>query len=219
MGLWTKFLNRSKRKEIKKLPKIHRDTRKLQDRYPNYTFGMGTYGMPKVHDWNEGSTLKVGAFTSIAGNVDIFLGGHHRTDWISCYPFPVYMEEAAHIEDFGGTNGDVIIGNDSWICSNVTILSGVTIGDGAIVAAGSIVTKDVEPYSIVAGNPARHIKWRFDEDTIDTLLKSKWWTWPEAEIRKISPLLCSNDIKAFKEYCQNRQKEDLSPSSSHTGKS
>jgi chloramphenicol O-acetyltransferase type B len=127
--------------------------------------------LPEIHDWREGSTLRIGRYCSIAGNVQIFLGGLHRTDWISTFPFPAFIEEAAGIEDYDGTRGDVEIGNDVWLCSGCTILSGVTIGDGAVVACGSIVTRDVEPYSVVAGNPARHVRWRFPEEQRQALLE------------------------------------------------
>lgn len=199
-----KLLSRNARKKMRQTPKLNRATQRLRDCYPSYSFGDGTYGMPEVHDWNEGSTLRVGAYTSIASGVEIFLGGHHRTDWISCYPFPAKVDEASHIPDYGGTNGDVEIGSDCWICTNVVILSGVTIGDGAVVAAGAVVTKDVPAYAVVGGNPAQFIKWRFEEDQREMLQKSQWWTWPESEIRACSPLLCSGDFEQFKRYIESR---------------
>ncbi len=205
MKFLKKIFDRSSRKAIKKLPKIHRATKRLQDRYPLYSFGTGTYGLPEIHDWNEGSTLLVGAYTSIAGGVEIYLGGHHRIDWISCYPFPAKIEKVSNIKDFGGTNGDVVIGNDCWICSNVMILSGVTIGDGAVIAAGTVVSKNVPAYAVMAGNPARQIKWRFDEDTRKLLQCSAWWTWPESEIRDVAHMLCSNDLVEFSRYLEQRQ--------------
>ncbi|MOA13673.1 Chloramphenicol acetyltransferase [compost metagenome] len=131
--------------------------------------------MPIVHDWSEGSTLKIGKYCSIANNVQILLGGQHRIDWISSFPFPAYLPEAAHIKEFGGTRGDVVIGNDVWLCTDCTILSGVTVGHGAVVACGAVVTRNVEPYSIVAGNPAKHIRWRFDEAARQALLDAAWW--------------------------------------------
>jgi chloramphenicol O-acetyltransferase type B len=160
--------------------------------------------MPQVHDWNEGTTLKVGAYSSLAGNVQIYLGGHHRTDWVSCFPFPAFVEEAAHIEDYAGTRGDVVIGSDVWICSNSIILSGVTIGHGAVIANGSVVTRDVVPYAVVAGNPAQQVRWRFAEEQRQALLETSWWDWPEAEVRAVAPLLCSADITAFLDHAHRR---------------
>lgn len=187
-----------------KTPKFYRGQEKFRKRYPGYSIGLGSYGLPIVHDWQEGTTLSIGAFTSIADDVHIFLGGHHRTDWISSYPFPAFLEEARNIPDFGGTRGDVRIGNDVWLASGCTILSGVTVGDGAVVAARSIVTRDVAPYAIVAGNPARVIGWRFDEETRKALLAAAWWTWPEQEIRAIAPLLCSDRTAELLTYGERR---------------
>lgn len=186
------------------LPKLHRAQHKFRVRYPDYSIGVGTYGMPIVHDWQEGTTLSIGAYTSIAKDVHIFLGGHHRTDWISCFPFPAFIEEAANIQGYGGTRGDVMIGNDVWLAFGCTILSGVTIGDGAVVAARSVVTRCVAPYQIVAGNPAKPIGWRFDEETRSALLTSRWWSWPEEEIRTVSGLLCSDRIDEFLKYACER---------------
>ena len=89
------------------------------------------------------------------------------------------------------------IGNDVWIGMNAMILSGVKIGDGAVVGAGSVVTKDVEPYAVVAGNPAREIRKRFDDQTISELLKANWWDWDIQKIRENVPYLLSNNVKKF----------------------
>jgi acetyltransferase-like isoleucine patch superfamily enzyme len=160
--------------------------------------------MPIVHDWSEGTNLIIGAYTSIADDVHIFLGGHHRTDWISCFPFPAFIEEAKQVTEFGGTRGHVTIGNDVWLASGCTILSGVVVGDGAVVAARAVVARNVPPYAIVAGNPAKIIGWRFDEKTREALSASAWWLWPEGEVRQISPLLCSDKLDEFFAYVQRR---------------
>lgn len=189
----------------KKTPKFYRGQEKFANRYPDYEIGVGTYGLPKVHDWHEGTTLRIGAYTSISDDVHVFLGGQHRTDWVSCYPFPAFVEEARNIGDFGGSRGDVRIGNDVWLASGCTILSGVTVGDGAVVAARAVVSRDVAPYSIVAGNPARHVRYRFDQEVRDALLESAWWDWPEAEVRNIVHLLCSSDPAQFLAYAEARK--------------
>jgi acetyltransferase-like isoleucine patch superfamily enzyme len=173
----------------------------MQDnpQYSNYTIGRFTYGDPLVLEWGEGMTLKVGSFCSISANVTILLGGNHRGDWITTFPFNVIFEEFTHIEGHPSSNGNVIIGNDVWIALNALILSGVTIGDGAIIAANSVVTKDIEPYTIVGGNPAKKIKNRFDNKTIEDLLKIKWWDWELEKIKSIIPLMLSTDTQAFLE--------------------
>lgn len=191
-----------------KAPRLYRDQERFRQRYPSYEIGIGTYGMPVVHDWHEGSTLKIGNYCSIANNVQILLGGLHRTDWISTFPFPAYMEEAAHIKNYGGSKGDVTIGSDVWLCTDCTILSGVTIGHGAVIACGAVVTKNVEPYSIVAGNPARHVRWRLEPQQRKALLEICWWDWPEQKVRQNVAKICSADIDLLLEQIKN---ENLKP--------
>jgi len=179
-----------KRKKIKK---------SLQELYPQYQFGRETYGDPKVRSWGEGATLKVGSFTSIASGVQIFLGGEHRLDWVTTFPFNVLWEGAKDISGHPKTKGDVLIGNDVWIATEAVIMSGVTIGDGAVIGARSVVTKDVRPYTIVAGNPAIAVKQRFDDETIQRLLDIKWWSWSDSKIIEALPLLLNNEIDNFLE--------------------
>lgn len=182
-----------------------RQQAKFFKRYPNYAIGRASYGLPIVHDNHEGTTLKIGAYCSIASNVQIFLGGQHRIDWVSSYPFPFFFQmEAGFKKTAGGSRGDVIIGSDVWLCANCIILSGVTIGHGAVIANGAIISRDVEPYAVMAGNPAKLIKWRFDESTRTALLESKWWEWPEDEINKILDKLCSDDLTDFINYSRTR---------------
>lgn len=166
---------------------------KVEEKYRD-SIGDFTYGCPTILDWHEGASLTIGKFCSIADNVTIFLGGEHRTDWITTYPFSALVEEwpaASHIQGHPKTKGDVIIGNDVWIGRDAVIMSGVSIGDGAVNGARAVVIKHVDPYSIVAGNPARHIKNRFSDDVIKKLLELKWWNWSEAQIVKKLPMLLS----------------------------
>jgi len=176
----------------------------LRERYPRYVIGRGTYGWLKVIDAGEGATLKIGAFCSIAKGVTLLLGGEHHTEWISTYPFPALWRAARHIPGHPKTKGDVIIGNDVWIGQAATILSGVTIGDGAVIAAGALVAKNVEPYTIVGGNPARIIRKRFAADVIAQLEKIKWWEWSDAEIERALPLLLSPNVGELMRYAENR---------------
>lgn len=160
--------------------------------------GKWTYGEPFVIDWEEGTKVKIGKYCSIAGGVTILLGGNHRTDWVTTFPFSVYWHKVAgHIQGHLTTKGNVIIGNDVWIGWGAMILSGVTIGDGAVIGANALVTKNVPPYAIVGGNPAKIIKYRFDEDTINKLLAIAWWDWSEDKIASALPFMLTNDINDF----------------------
>lgn len=203
--MWFKELlsaYRENRKVKKLLNKPYRSQQRFKRLYPRYQIGPHTYGTPSVKNPHPAANLSIGDYCSIANNVKIYLGGIHRTDWVTSYPFPSFFSEASGIKDSCLTKGDVLIGNDVWLCANAVILSGVTIGDGAVVANSAVVTKDVPPYAVVAGNPAKVIKTRFDEPTIQWLLTVKWWSWSEDEVKRAIPLLCSHDIAAFKAYCE-----------------
>jgi len=167
--------------------------------------GEYTYGNPKIYYWGENKKLIVGKFCSIGSNVKIMLGGEHRTDWITTYAFSQIFKEFNYIKGHPKSRGDVIIGNDVWIGIGVLILSGVKIGDGAVIGANSFVTKDVEPYSIVAGNPAKLIRKRFDKKTIEKLLEIKWWDWSFDRIRKNIDYLLDSDINAFIEHVNQEE--------------
>lgn len=164
------------------------------------SFGEYSYAAPILAIWGGETYYTVGKFCSIAGNLVIMLGGNHRVDWISTYPFMAFTHQfpnASNIQGHPATKGNVIIGNDVWIGNNVTIMSGVTIGDGAVIGAHSVVAKNIPPYAIAVGNPARVVKYRFDANTIEQLLKLQWWNWPIEKIRKNVHLLCSHNIQNF----------------------
>ena len=199
MEIWYRLFS-----QFKKMPRFNRDQVRYRKIYPQFQFGSYTYGLPDVRHWDKVSMLRVGSYCSIARNVQVFLGGNHRTDWISTYPFPFFYPEKTDIKDFSLSRGDINIGSDVWLCHDCTILSGVNIGHGAVVANGAVVTKDVPPYSIVGGNPAKHIRWRFDETTRAALLNSAWWDWPDSELLKIIDLLCSDNITEFLKYVDSR---------------
>lgn len=157
--------------------------------------GAWTYGRPKVRFPESGAKLTIGRYGSIADGVEILLGGNHRTDWVTTYPFPEWPDlwpGAAGIGGSHATRGDVSIGHDVWLGSQCMVLSGVTIGTGAVVAARAVVTRDVPPYAIVGGNPARVIRLRFDEATIAALLASRWWALPRETVVELLPLLMSD---------------------------
>lgn len=166
----------------------------LARRY-GFSIGEHSYGRPKVRFANSGCRLTIGRYCSIADKVEILLGGNHRTDWVSTYPFGAFPDiwpEAP--QDFHASRGDVVIGSDVWLGSGAMILSGVTIGHGAVIAAHAVVTRDVPPYAIVGGNPAKVIRLRFTPERIANLLTTAWWDLPPAEVGRLVPLLQSGRL-------------------------
>lgn len=165
--------------------------------FQQYKIGRGTYGRPRVLSWGEGATLKIGSFTSIAEGVEILLGGEHRPDWVTTYPFNELWDCARGHKGHPMTRGDVVIGSDVWIGRGALIRSGVQIGDGAVIGARSVVTRSVTPYTVVAGNPAREVRLRFSPRVIEALLEIRWWDWPDECIVEAMPLLLSDDLDGF----------------------
>ncbi len=160
------------------------------------SFGRFTYGYQRVtvKQWDEGAALRVGSFCSIAENVTIFLGGNHRVDWMTTYPFGhIFVDElgGAGLVGHPATKGDVEIGSDVWIGHGATIMSGIKVGHGAVIAVNATVVKDVAPYEIVGGNPAGHLKFRFDEELRALLLALSWWELPVEDVRRLAWSLSS----------------------------
>lgn len=143
--------------------------------------------------------LIIGKFCSIAcGAKFIFTSANHTMDSLSTYPFPLFYEEwdlpVSEITSAWDNKGDIVIGNDVWIGYEAVILSGVHIGDGAIIGTRAVVTKDVEPYTIVGGVPAKPIRKRFGQETVEKLETLRWWDLPPDEIRALLPLIRRGDI-------------------------
>lgn len=154
--------------------------------------GRFTYGFENVsiRQWGEGAALRIGSFCSLASSITIFLGGNHRTDWITTFPFGhIFGDElgGGNIVGHPSTRGDVNIGHDVWIAHGVTVMSGVNIGHGAVLAANATVVKDVAPYAIVGGNPARLLRQRFSDEIIELLLQLRWWEFPNEVVRTLAP--------------------------------
>lgn len=148
-----------------------------------------------------GDRLIIGKFCSIASDVKFIMnGGNHRTDWFTNYPFPVFGHgwETVMPEEWPH-KGDTVIGNDVWVGYGATLMPGVRVGDGAIIASKAVVTKSVEPYTVVGGNPARDIRQRFDESTIQTLLELQWWHWDIEKITRNLTAICGSDLEKLRE--------------------
>jgi acetyltransferase-like isoleucine patch superfamily enzyme len=158
--------------------------------------GKHTYGIYGIYtkSWGEGAHLFIGSLCSLRANLKVYLGGNHRTDWITSFPFgyihnDIFPSGLEHAQDHPASKGHVIIENDEWIGESTTIMSGVRVGSGSVVAANSVVTKDVKPYTIVGGNPARLIKLRFPFDIVQQLLDLQWWHYSDDKMNRIVPLL------------------------------
>lgn len=148
--------------------------------------------------------LIIEKFCSIAcGAKFLFNSANHRIASLSTYTFPLFFEEwgleKENVAQAWDQKGDIIIGNDVWIGYEAVILPGVTIGDGAVIGCRAVVTKDVPPYTIVGGVPAKPIRKRFDEETIKELQKIKWWDWPEEKIAGKIPAIQAGDLEELRE--------------------
>ena len=160
--------------------------------------GTGTYGWQGIiiHGGSP-PTLEIGNYSSIGPDVEVFLAADHRADWVTTYPFTAFHAGARGVPGSPSAKGGVVIGSDVWIGAGVAILSGVTVGNGAVVGARAVVTKDVPPFGVVVGNPARVVKHRFDEATVVRLMAAAWWSWPREQVDATVPLLASGNIGAF----------------------
>ena len=155
-----------------------------------------------LFNWPEfGDKLIIGKFCSIASGVRFLMGSaNHRISSVSTYPFHVFggfwaENTPPHLDQLP-FKGDTVIGNDVWIGRKSFFLPGVKVGDGAIIAARSVVTRNVEPYTVVGGNPARTIRKRFDEELIDLLLALRWWDFDPERLANFLPVLCDSNLEA-----------------------
>lgn len=184
--------------------------------HPNISVGRYSYysGYYHRHSFEEcaryllpdegADRLIIGSFCSIGSGAAFIMAGNqrHRNEWISTFPF-YWMSD---VPDFDGAAngylpaGDTIIGNDVWIGSEAIIMPGIRIGDGAVIGTRALVTRDVEPYSIVGGNPAKTIRKRLDDRQIELLLQIKWWDWPDEQLKPVMPILTSGDVDALHQY-------------------
>jgi acetyltransferase-like isoleucine patch superfamily enzyme len=178
------------------LGEAYAELRHLQ-RIGRVVLGPETYGYPTVMVFDRGTEcLRAGSYCSLNGT--FILGGMHGVDRVTTYPHRInWKMEGAGQDGIPIPTGDTVVGSDVWTCAGTTFLPGVKLGDGVIVGAGAVVTKDVPPYAIVAGNPARIVRYRFDEEQIAALLEIRWWDWPKDKVREAVPLLAAQDVDAF----------------------
>jgi virginiamycin A acetyltransferase len=178
----------------------------------DYTYGADKINLKKFgpvtgpYEWSD-SKLIIGKFCSIGLGCNVYLNENHRHDWVSTYPFGATRSSMRSFKKINKSlansgimskgRGNVVIGNDVWLGENVTIMSGVTIGNGAVLATNAHVVKDVAPYSIVGGNPAKHLKYRFSEEQINQLLQIQWWDWPIEKIDNHVSFIQSDNIDEF----------------------
>ncbi len=177
--------------------------------HPNISVGVFSYysGYHHAHSFEQCvryldrkrkdvDKLIIGNYCSIGSGAVFMMAGNqgHRTDWISTFPFYYQANIFKKAKNPYQKMGNTIIGHDVWIGSEAMIMAGVTIGSGAVIASRAMVTKDVEPYAVVGGNPAKVIKYRFASDEIEKLLSLKWWDWSEEQIKEQMGLLCGGEV-------------------------
>jgi carbonic anhydrase/acetyltransferase-like protein (isoleucine patch superfamily) len=157
---------------------------------PRITLGRGSYCAepPEVVAYAERSHIWVGRYSSIAKGVRFIIDAEHDTRWVTTSLGPGYTSR---------TKGDVLVGSDVWVGAFATVLSGVTIGDGAVVGAAAVVARDVPPYAVVVGNPARVVRYRFPPETVARLLAIRWWDWPEERVAAAAGLIWSDRVDEF----------------------
>jgi acetyltransferase-like isoleucine patch superfamily enzyme len=161
--------------------------------------GAHTYGPFTVHAGHgDRARLCIGAYTSIADGVEFALGGNHRADWVSTYPFRIrFGLPGAHDDGHPRPERDIVVGSDVWLGHDALVLPGAAIGDGAVVGARAVVTKEVRPYAIVVGSPAREVRRRFDDDQVQALLRIRWWDWPDDVVLERVAQLSGGDVDGF----------------------
>ena len=165
---------------------------------PNIKVGDYTYGIPNISAYTSKYSIEIGRFCSIAQGVTLIVGGMHNYHHVSQYGVLEQLKQTFNYLDYQDKPVKPIrIGNDVWIGQGATIMQGVNIGDGAVIGAKAVITKDIPPYAIVVGNPARIIKYRFEPETIEALMRIKWWNWPIEKIVENFPLIMSDKIPEF----------------------
>jgi hypothetical protein len=153
------------------------------------------HGYPQIH-WREGDTARVvvGPFSGIGEGAHFFTGSLHHVEWVTTFAIRAQWGLPGAEADAPFSRGDIVLGADVWVGYGALLLSGVTVGHGAVIGAGAVVAKDVRPFAIVVGNPAREIRRRFTDEQVEGLLRVKWWEWPDDMIVEHADLLCSEGV-------------------------
>jgi acetyltransferase-like isoleucine patch superfamily enzyme/acyl carrier protein len=195
---WRKQQQRFYRLRIKR---CHQLRRHLAYYVAKHGFEIGDYshGWPDVRTF--GAKLKVGKYSSLAEGSTFILGGQHPSNAVTTFSLESVFsgEKPASRRE---SRGDIVVGSDVWVAANALVLSGITIGDGAVVGMGAVVLRDVPPYAIVFGNPARVVGKRFSDEIIAELLELRWWDLDFAQVAQLRPLLEESDIAAFLAACR-----------------
>jgi acetyltransferase-like isoleucine patch superfamily enzyme len=162
-------------------------------------WGANTYGIPTINCYDLESKVSVGDYCSIAGEVTFLLGANHKSG-ITTYPM-CKIDEIKTVTE-SSEKGNITIGSDVWIGYRATIIGEVTIGDGAIIGAGALVVDDVPPYAVVGGVPAKVIKYRFEKNQIDSLLKIKWWNWDKKVIKERYDEMYNKEMSSISKFIE-----------------
>lgn len=173
--------------------------KRSRDILPDYvSIGRGTYGVDRntIQGLSPDAPITIGKFCSFGLEVLIFSKADHPTNLVSTYPLRTLLLHPENGDQDATSKGGVTIGHDVWVGARAMIMSGVTIGNGAVIGAGAVVTKDVAPYVVMVGNPAKAVKQRFTDDQIKALQDITWWDWPDEKIRKFEAQFYG-DIDAF----------------------
>lgn len=183
--------------------------RGLRTPWPHLRVGPYSYGDYRVvyYDGDPPMGVEIGAYTSIATGVQLMIGGNHAPHWASTYPFRASFQlETPADEEYvnSQSRGPINIGSDVWIGREAMILSGVTVGHGAVIGARAVVSRDVRPYAVVVGSPAREVRRRFTDAQVQALLEIEWWTWPNEELLRIVPLLNGAPVDDLISYGRSR---------------